>query len=225
MRSLLILLSLLGGSSSLKLSQQNPLNSFLNSFKKPSSSSSIDELKLSLTAAVAVCQPNGIQATDLQREEVNRFVEGLESVNPTRKPALSPLMNGFWRMSYTDFTPAAPSSGQLGPFVGDVYQDLEFDGEKGIIKNILDIKFPPLTGALIAKQRIKDSSTWYASACTKTIYQFLLYCVTFTTHTIHIHITPPTSYSREIEFDRVGNKIAGIIPLPTKRFIPGDQIR
>lgn len=145
------------------------------------------DLKRSLSDVVSKTQPNGINAAPDQRKEVNMIVKQLEKVNPTNSPAKSPLMNGFWRMTYTDFMPAAPSSGQLGPFIGDVYQDL--DNDAGIIKNILDIKFPPLVGALIAKQRVKDKATW------------------------------------EIEFDRVGNKIGGFLSLPTKKFIPGDQIR
>jgi hypothetical protein len=125
--------------------------------KGPSGPSAI-ELKRSLSDVVSKTQPNGIKAKPDQREEVNRLVEQLEKVNPTKNPANSPIMNGFWRMTYTDYAPAAPSSGQLGPFIGDVYQDL--DSNAGIIKNILDIKFPPLRGALIAKQRVKDKVTW-----------------------------------------------------------------
>lgn len=61
-------------------------------------------------------------------------------------------------MVYTDYSPSGPSSGQLGPFVGDVFQDL--DSSKGIIKNLLKIEFPPIAGGLIGLQTIKDPSTW-----------------------------------------------------------------
>ena len=69
-------------------------------------------------------------------------------------------MNGFWRMTYTDFSPAAPSSGQLGPFVGEVYQDL--DSTKQRIANLLkiDLPFIKIEGGLIAKQSIRDANTW-----------------------------------------------------------------
>ena len=97
-------------------------------------------------------------ATKAMKEEINRLVSDLEKLNPTSNAAYSSKMNGFWRLEYTDFDPPAPSSGKLGPFVGDVYQDL--DGKAGIIKNLLKVSFPPITGALIAKQRIKNRNTW-----------------------------------------------------------------
>ncbi len=68
-------------------------------------------------------------------------------------------MEGFWQLVYSDFTPPAPSSGKLGPFVGAVFQDLE--PSKQQITNLLDISFPPIRGGLVAKQSIKDPQTWY----------------------------------------------------------------
>ena len=63
-------------------------------------------------------------------------------------------------MLYTDLTPAAPSSGKLGPFTGDVYQEL--DPRNGIIKNLLNIDFSlvKLRGGLVAHQSIHDNKTW-----------------------------------------------------------------
>eukprot|EP01038_Epipyxis_sp_PR26KG_P015979 gene15979-21685_t len=145
------------------------------------------ETKEELFDLIKNCQPNGVKASQELRETINSYVTKLEEINPTVKPAYSPLMNGFWRMLYTDFNPPAPSSGQLGPFIGDVYQDL--DSTIGVIKNILKLDFPPIIGGLIAKQTIKNDFTW------------------------------------QIEFERVGNTLAGIISLPKKYFIPGDQIR
>lgn len=66
-------------------------------------------------------------------------------------------MDGFWRMLHTDFPPG-PSSGKLGPFTGEVFQDL--DSEKKVIKNILRVSFPPIVGALVADQVIVDRNTW-----------------------------------------------------------------
>lgn len=67
-------------------------------------------------------------------------------------------MAGFWRLLYSDFDPPQPSSGKLGPFVGEVYQNLE----PGInqITNILRVPFPDIQGGLVAKQTIKDKQTW-----------------------------------------------------------------
>ena len=66
------------------------------------------------------------------------------------------LMNGWWRMLYTNFAPAAPSSGQLGPLVGDVFQDIDLDSGTG--KNILRITFPPICGCLTAKAEFDNTS-------------------------------------------------------------------
>jgi len=109
------------------------------------------------------CQPNGINAVASARREISSIVEELEGRNPTERPALSDRMSGFWRMHYTDFSPPATSSGKLGPFVGEVYQDLyptNQTSSSGVIKNILRITFPPIVGALVAKQRIVADDTW-----------------------------------------------------------------
>jgi len=85
---------------------------------------------------------NGIDCPAGLAADIDATCRELERLNPTSQPANSPLMAGFWRMLYTDFTPAAPSSGKLGPFVGDVYQDLR--PSEGLGKNILSIGFPPI---------------------------------------------------------------------------------
>jgi len=103
-------------------------------------------------------QPNGVYASKEQRETIASITSALEACNPTSKPASSDLMNGYWRLLYTDFAPAAPSSGKLGPFVGKVYQKLDAKNNK--IYNILDISLPPIKGQLEAKQSVFDSSTW-----------------------------------------------------------------
>lgn len=97
--------------------------------------------KQKLANVMKNCGKNGVKASKEQRLEIAELVKTLEASNPTRRPAYSEKMNGYWRLLYTDFSPAAPSSGQLGPFVGDVFQDL--DGKNNIIKNILKISFPP----------------------------------------------------------------------------------
>jgi len=114
--------------------------------------------KQRLGDAMKKCGKNGVKATKEARIEIAELVKVLEASTPTRKPAYSEKMNGYWRLLYTDFSPAAPSSGQLGPFIGDVFQDL--DGRANVIKNILKIGFPKIEGVLVAKQRIKDDVTW-----------------------------------------------------------------
>lgn len=68
-------------------------------------------------------------------------------------------MAGFWRLEYSDFDPPAPSSGKLGPFVGEVYQSLEPNEQK--ITNILNVPFPQIRGKLVASQSVLNKQTWY----------------------------------------------------------------
>ena len=103
---------------------------------------------------------NGLKASDEQRKEIEGLVDVLEAGNPTLNPArATKKMEGNWQMLYTDLAPA-PSSGKLGPFTGDVYQEL--DPSNGIIKNLLNIDLPGLKirGGLVAKQSILDKETW-----------------------------------------------------------------
>mmetsp|Transcript_8009 Transcript_8009/g.20093 ORF Transcript_8009/g.20093 Transcript_8009/m.20093 type:complete len:355 (+) Transcript_8009:150-1214(+) len=39
------------------------------------------------------------------------------------------FINGFWKLRWSNYIPAGPSSGKIGPFVGDVYQDLKLELE------------------------------------------------------------------------------------------------
>ncbi|CAM9748786.1 unnamed protein product [Ectocarpus sp. 4 AP-2014] len=66
---------------------------------------------------------------------IEEVAKELNALNPTKDPARSPLLAGRWRMLYS--TVPGPSSGRLGPFVGDVFQDIRPD-EKRII-NILEL--------------------------------------------------------------------------------------
>ena len=84
---------------------------------------------------------NGSKASEVQKKEIEGLIEVLEAGNPTLNPALATKkMEGNWQMLYTDLSPAAPSSGKLGPFTGDVYQSL--DPRKGVVKNLLNIDLP-----------------------------------------------------------------------------------
>lgn len=114
-------------------------------------------------------------------------------------------MNGFWRMIYTDYSPSGPSSGQLGPFVGDVFQDL--DAPAGRITNILRVDFPPVLGGLVAFQSVQDPVTWYHTYCNPS------------------SLVSPSSLHRRIQFDRVGNTFGGMFTPPPKLFPPGKEVR
>ena len=124
-------------------------------------SSNLQTQKTSLLEKLAEVQPNGLTAAKTQQENIKNLVTKFEKLNPTKNPAKNDLMNGYWKLLYTDFDPPAESSGKLGPFVGDVYQDL--DSKNLVIRNILNVKFPIISGALTANLNIPDNNTWYTS--------------------------------------------------------------
>jgi hypothetical protein len=121
--------------------------------KPPSPEESLAELN----DLIAQAPKNGIDTPADLEAEIVRVCQKLELANPTKAPAKSELMNGFWRLLWTNFAPAAPSSGKLGPLVGNVYQDLDFNAP--FARNILKIDFPPIAGELFANPRIVNDST------------------------------------------------------------------
>ncbi|CAB1103195.1 unnamed protein product [Ectocarpus sp. CCAP 1310/34] len=91
---------------------------------------------------------------------IEEVAKELNALNPTKDPARSPLLAGRWRMLYS--TVPGPSSGRLGPFVGDVFQDIRPD-EKRII-NILELGPSwALRGALEADVEVLDGNNWAIS--------------------------------------------------------------
>lgn len=122
-----------------------------------------DEAKLQLIQSLAKVNKNpktknGINVDANTRADIRSLVECVESNNPTKSPALSSKMNGYWKMIYTDYDPPAESAGKVGPFVADVFQDI--DSSNKVIKNILKLDFPKIEGFLQANQDVYDASTW-----------------------------------------------------------------
>jgi hypothetical protein len=79
----------------------------------------------------------GRSVSPSQVTELEKSFEELESHCTFKEPARSPLVQGNWIVEYTDAPP--PSNGQLGPFKGVAYQ--EVDLESGRYANILRV--PP----------------------------------------------------------------------------------
>lgn len=95
-----------------------------------------------------------------QKETIRSIAESLETVNPTAKPALSPMSNGQWKCLYTDAP--GPSGGKLGPFLGRVYQDIDMAAKRYV--NILECgkkgADPWLAARLVASWDVVDEDTW-----------------------------------------------------------------
>lgn len=102
---------------------------------------------------------NGLDTPKDLEEQILDVCSQLEKQNPTKAPVKnSKMMTGFWRMEWTNFAPAAPSSGKLGPFVGDVFQDVDLS-ENQKARNILRVNFPPICGELTASTDVVNDST------------------------------------------------------------------
>ena len=79
---------------------------------------------------LAQAPKNGIDTPPELVQQIVDVCTQLEQVNPNPKPCQRPasiesLLNGFWYLQWTNYGPPGPSSGKLGPFVGNVYQDLK----------------------------------------------------------------------------------------------------
>jgi len=169
----------------------------LINFIGPNSILPQEEFKNLIYKEILKTGKNGASRTKEQQSNIDSYVKVLEKYNPTSSPAYSSKMNGMWRLLYTDFEPAAASSGKIGyfstrsfkyfsliksstgPFIGDVYQEL--DSNVGVVKNILKLDFLRVEGCLIAKQTVLNSNAW------------------------------------QIEFDRLENSVAGF-KLPINKF-------
>ena len=65
----------------------------------------------------------GVSADDIDKEQIEELVQGLESINPTKKPLASPLINGQWELIYT--TSAGILGSKKPPYLrpqGPIYQ-------------------------------------------------------------------------------------------------------
>jgi len=133
------------------------LRTFFPVANPTSSAEKAADLLLDLKDKIRQAPKNGIGTPPTLEDEIVTLCEKLEKCNPTRRPIQNTLkMNGFWRMLWTNFSPVAPSSGKLGPFIGDVYQDVNFNGKA---RNILRINFPPIVGELVASPSVVNDST------------------------------------------------------------------
>eukprot|EP00752_Nemacystus_decipiens_P007220 g6463.t1 len=88
---------------------------------------------------------------------IQQLAKELNELNPTKDPAFSPLLAGKWRMLFSDAP--GPSSGRLGPFVGDVFQEVRPDEKK--IENLLELGPSwALRVALAADVEVLDGKNW-----------------------------------------------------------------
>jgi hypothetical protein len=134
------------------------LSFFASNKPKPQDQKVTDILFNKLRVDIQKAPKNGINTPQELELEIIRICEALRSANPTPNPALNnKMMNGFWKMLWTNFAPASPSTGKLGPFIGTVYQDIDL--EECLARNIVKIDIPPIAGELVADVKVANSNT------------------------------------------------------------------
>ncbi|CAM9705391.1 unnamed protein product [Scytosiphon promiscuus] len=97
---------------------------------------------------------NGLKATPQQRDAISKAVNALVALNPTKDITTSELATGSWDLVFTT-TPGA-SGGKIGPFVGEVQQ--EVDIAAGLYVNY--VRVGPLTGKLDATWEVVNKRQW-----------------------------------------------------------------
>jgi PAP_fibrillin len=137
--------------------------SYLSSASSDGDGTGKERLLSTLNECLAKAPKNGIDTPLDVAIQIKTICESLEAITPNPTPTRNTeLLNGFWYMLWTNYSPAGPSSGKLGPFVGDVYQELQLedDDATSIARNIFRLDFPiPIMGALSAVPSIHDDTT------------------------------------------------------------------
>eukprot|EP00802_Teleaulax_amphioxeia_P008404 Tamp_08413.p4 GENE.Tamp_08413~~Tamp_08413.p4 ORF type:complete len:178 (-),score=30.40 Tamp_08413:1136-1669(-) len=75
-------------------------------------------------------------------------------VSPTQNIATSPIVDGVWKLIFT--TTTGSSGGKLGPFVGNVFQDIRYSDGK--YYNIL--RLGPVEAVLSAHWDVVNNDKW-----------------------------------------------------------------
>jgi hypothetical protein len=96
---------------------------------------------------------NGIAAKPAVKELISASALQLEKLNPTKAPTKSELLTGTWNLVYT--SNAGSSAGKIGPFVGQVIQEIGNQEYVNIVKLA-----PFFEAALTATWKVKSSSLW-----------------------------------------------------------------
>eukprot|EP00667_Euglena_gracilis_P017843 EG_transcript_18865 len=98
---------------------------------------------------------NGTAASPEAQAEVARLVAALERLNPEPAIATAPKLTGNWRLVYT--TNTGNSAGKFGPFVGDVFQDINYEAGKYV--NVVRLG-GVLEARLAADWEVTGASAW-----------------------------------------------------------------
>lgn len=97
---------------------------------------------------------NGLKATAQKRECILQLAKEIESLNPTKNIANDSKLNGSWKLLFT--SNEGSSAGKLGPFLGQVVQDIDLSS----MRYVNYVRLPFIEGALDATWDPKGSNAW-----------------------------------------------------------------
>jgi len=99
---------------------------------------------------------NGVRASDATRLKIEELVKCLEKLNPTKKITDSPLLDGVWNLVYT--TNEGSSAGKVGPFIGEVTQDIRLS--ESYYANNVNLFNGVIQASLGASWDVLSSNLW-----------------------------------------------------------------
>lgn len=160
-----VVLALLASTNGYKFSK-NSIFSPPNFLKGKTTGKTAEEASALKAAIVKASRgtANGVRASQESKDQILALTKQLEKLNRTTKLASSDKSDGKWKLVYT--TSNGSSAGRLGPFVGDVTQDIEFASKQYI--NRVEL----LNGLIKAEL----DATWDIANDTKLIVKFLKIC-------------------------------------------------
>jgi len=136
---------------------------FFSFFKFPGSSSSpkVSTKEKAVTLKNKIKESskgtkNGITASTEIRNNISEYVKELEKINPTKALTSDSALQGTWRLLYT--TNSGSSAGKLGPFIGEVEQEIQLTD--GIYYNRVTLGNKVIRGTLSATWDVKSSKLW-----------------------------------------------------------------
>lgn len=113
----------------------------------------VNEIKSEIIE-LATNTKNGVIASENIKKEIGMKIKQLEELNQIRKLTNNNLLAGKWNLLYT--TNDGSSAGKIGPFVGKVIQDIDFDNYE--YDNIVDLII--FQGILKAKWVVLSNNIW-----------------------------------------------------------------
>ncbi len=137
----------------------NSLSSFFNFESKPKNDEKVIEQRAVLKQRLyELCKntENGNKCSEEQRNLIEEKAQELAKINPLSKIASAKEIDGAWTLLYT--TNGGSSSGKLGPFVGNVIQDINVSSKS--YDNIVALGNGVVEGRLTATWNTLDSNVW-----------------------------------------------------------------